>query len=719
MVEKLKTLKGILFPKDADIRILAFNILAISGMIVSLVVAIYSFCAGAGLDTVAIELAGVIFSIIMIWYTMRTGKYQLAMIITIFVVFIGIFTGIFFTDGGYEGGAPEFFVFSIVFTAFLLEGAVAVIMVIIEILWYAAICVYAYINPQAVDHFSDEKGIMIDIVVCFIMASIALAITMYFQVRLYQKKQAELNAAREEADTANRAKSEFIAKMSHDIRTPLNTAMAMNQLIMQNAKSEDIMGWASDSEASCTLLLGLINDMLDISKIESGKLDIHKSDYSLAEMIKKLKMEWGLEAEKKGLELIFDIDKEAPAVLCGGFDALFKILSNLLSNAIKYTNKGYIRFTLEANKEADDEVSLKYTIEDTGIGIPKEYLDTIFLPFDRGYQTILKGTDGSGLGLAIVKELSELMSAKVSCESELEKGSVFVLEIKQTVIDDAPVGEIDYSSSNEQSVEKEDFIVNNARILVVDDNFFNRKVLRVLLEPYMIHIDDVESGKEALEMIEIKDYNLVFMDYRMPNMNGEETLRAIRDEYPDWDVPVVALTADAMTGTKEKLLAAGFDDFLTKPVNISQLKDVIVKFLEDKIRYFETDAYDGDSSSSDKLKGYELELNDYGVSVSQALENYDGNSSELLVRIEAFLEYYDRLYSKLAEKKEDEEAWKLYILDVHSLKSTAKGIGAKALSDLAALIELKNDMEFSKKTWELLLSEMELVYEGLKKIDIN
>ena len=205
----------------------------------------------------------------------------------------------------------------------------------------------------------------------------------------------------------------------------------------------------------------------------------------------------------------------------------------------------------------------------------------------------------------------------------------------------------------------------------------------------------------------------------MPNMNGEETLRAIRDEYPDWDVPVVALTADAMTGTKEKLLAAGFDDFLTKPVNISQLKDVIVKFLEDKIRYFETDAYDGDSSSSDKLKGYELELNDYGVSVSQALENYDGNSSELLVRIEAFLEYYDRLYSKLAEKKEDEEAWKLYILDVHSLKSTAKGIGAKALSDLAALIELKNDMEFSKKTWELLLSEMELVYEGLKKIDIN
>lgn len=717
MLEKLKELKRKLFPAGADIQILAFNVLALSGIIVSLTVAVYSFSAGAGWDTIAYELAGVVFSIIMIWYTTKTGKYQIAMVITIFVVFIGIFSGIYISGGGYAGGAPEFFVFAIVFTAFLLDGFVAIIMIAIEIAWYSGICVYSYLHPEVVDHFSDEKDVVIDIIACFIIASLSLAATMYYQVRVYRKKQKELNSAREEADNANNAKSEFIAKISHDIRTPLNTAMAMNQLIMQNAESDEIVKWASDSEASCTLLLGMINDMLDISKIESGKLDIRVMDYSISEMLKNLNLEWKLVAESKGLDLFFEIDPEIPSSLTGGYDSLYKILSNLLSNAIKYTNTGFVKLSLNKCGETAEGIKLKYIIEDTGIGIPQEYLDTIFLPFERGNQSLLKGTDGSGLGLAIVKELSELMSASISCESELEVGSRFFLELNQGVADRTPVGNIDFETGIiNTEIEEEDFVVSGARILIVDDNYFNRKVLRELLEPYMLQIDDVESGEEALEMIEIKEYDLVFMDYRMPYMNGEETLSAIKEEFPDWQVPVIVLTADAMAGTRERMLQAGFDDFLTKPVSLKQLKAVIIKFLDSKIKYFENDDRLQGIISKDKIKEYEEELNKYGMSIIQVLEKKRNDVSELLIRIDAFAQYYEALYDGLASERNDDEAWKMYILEVHSLKAAAKGIGAKALSDLSALIEYKNDRNFSENSRDLLLSELELVYEGIQKV---
>lgn len=717
MLEKLRELKRKLFPEGADIQILAFNLLALSGILVSLTVAVYSFLAGAGIDTLAYELTGVLFSVLMIRYTLKTGKYQIAMVITVFVVFIGIFSGIYISDGGYIGGAPEFFVFSIVFTAFLLEGVVAIVMIAIEIVWYSGLCIYSYLHPEIVDHFSNEQDVVIDIIACFIMASLALAATMYYQVRLYRRKQQELNSAREEADNANNAKSEFIAKISHDIRTPLNTAMAMNQLIMQNADSEEIVNWASDSEASCTLLLGIINDMLDISKIESGKLDIRTVDYSIEEMIKKLNLEWGLPADNKGLNLIFEIDPNIPSVLAGGFDSLYKILSNLLSNAIKYTNEGDVKLSLTGIEETDKDIQLKFVIQDTGIGIPQEYLDTIFLPFERGNQSLLKGSDGSGLGLAIVKELSELMSAQISCESELEVGSKFLLEISQKIVDKSPVGTIDFEAAIAGSeIEREDFVVSGARILVVDDNYFNRKILRELLEPYMIQIDDVESGEEALEMIEIKEYDLIFMDYRMPEMNGAETLRTIKTEYPDWNIPTVVLTADAMAGTRERMLEEGFDDFLTKPVSIKQLKTVIVKYLEDKVRYFESDDSSCGIFTKDKIEEFEKELNKYGISIIRVLEKNRYDVSELRIRMDAFVQYYDMLYDSLASIKNDDEAWQMYLLEVHSLKATAKGIGAKSLADLAALIEYKNDRTFSEKTNEILLAELELVHEGIQKV---
>lgn len=720
MKNRIKSLKNGLFPKDADIRILSFNVLALAGMTVSLIVAFYSFFEGAGFDTVFYELLGVFFSAIMIWYTMKTGKYQFAMVITIFVVFIGIFSGIFFSDGGYLGGAPEFFVFAIVFTAFFLEGILAVVMVLIEIIWYMGICIFAYVYPETVDHFSNEKDIVKDIIVCFIIASLSLAFTMYYQVKLYNKKQKELLSAREEADIANKAKSEFIAKMSHDIRTPLNTTMAMNQLIMQNTDSEEIIRWASDSEASCTILLGLINDMLDISKIESGKLDIRIIDYSMRDMLKKLKLEWGIEADKKGLELIFDIDPAVPAVLSGGFDSLYKILSNLISNAIKYTNDGFVKVSLNRiTCEDENEVELLFIVEDTGIGIPNEYLESIFLPFERGSQAVLKGKDGSGLGLAIVKELSDLMSAKVSCKSVLEKGSRFVLELRQGIVDQVPIGEMDDDVPVESNEMEKDFVVPGSHVLVVDDNFFNRKILRALLEPLMIQIDDVESGEEALEMIEIKEYDLIFMDYRMPNMDGEEVLLQIKKDYPSWHIPIVVLTADAMSGTRERLLSSGFDDFLTKPISMQHLKNVIVKFLSDKTKYFDTKEEAEFNINKETIAEYERELEKYGISFGKALELYKNNYSELFIRIEAFNKYYDKIYRRLTREKFDDESWEEYILDIHSLKATAKGIGAKALADLAALIELKSDRDFSEKTFGLLISELQFVHEGLKKVKIE
>lgn len=701
-----------LFGKNLNIQIKVFNILALSGISVCTLLFLYGLFAGETTTIMICYLLGIAFSVTMLYYTLKTGKYKTAMTLTVFAVFLVMFTFIFFNGGGYNSGAPIFFVFAMVFTAFLLSGKTAVILIILEVVWYSFICIYAYENPTLVRRLNGEKEIMYDVLACAMVAGLVLAITMYLQTSVYRAKQAELTAAKEEADKANSAKSTFLARMSHDIRTPLNTVMAMNELISQNSESEDILEWTADIENACLLLLSQINDLLDVSKIELGQVDIHENTYLVKDLIHKLYINWDREAHSKGLTLEFDISGNFPSKLYGSEDSIYKILSNLIGNAIKYSDQGKITISFLQK----DESQFQFIVADEGIGIPEEFLDKIFVPFERGAQEYYYSREGSGLGLAIVKELANQMAADISCESKVGVGSRFTLFISQKVVDTSPIGSIydclDFRGKEDKAAD--DFIIPGGSILVVDDNFYNRKVLRAFLEPILVSVDDVESGEEALEMIEIKDYDLILMDYRMPDMSGEETLGKIKECVPDFETPVVVITADAMAGTKERLLNAGFDDFITKPVNSGQLKNILRTYLSGKVQCISQD--DAGEAISNLLDAYESKLDSYDISMSKAIQYNDDRLDEWLIRIESMLELYEAVYEKIQNAVHDKSDLENMYYTVHSLKSTAKGIGADTLAQLAAIMERKNDTVFLETMIPALMKEYELVNQGCQFI---
>lgn len=696
----LKRLKEYLIPGDAEIQVAAFNILAVCGIVVSLLTAFVNAVSGNNIAVVFADLAGVFASWALIVYCHRTGNYKTAMTLTALIIFLGLFTVLFFIQGGYHSGIPSFFIFGVVFTAFLLNGTTMVILVILELVWYAALIVYSYYHPQMLN--TNEYHYMIRVVMDMTLVSVSLAITMYCQIRVYRKKQQELMVAVLDADEANRAKSDFLAKMSHDIRTPLNTIMAMNELIVANTSSAKIREWVNDSNVSSRILMSLINDMLDLSRIEAGKLELLEQPWDTGKLFDETARTWKMQAERIGLEFIYDLDEAVPGYLIGDEDVIRKITNNLLSNSIKYTRSGSITFSVGM-----EERDLIITVSDTGVGIAPEYLENIFKPFERGAQTVYKETSGSGLGLAIVKELLDAAHGTINCESIVDEGTTFTVRIPQKRSGVSGNGRSASSDPAREQGKNRQFIAPDARVLVVDDNPSNRKVIEAFLEPTLIKIDDVESGFEALEMIDIKEYDLVLMDLRMPKMDGAETLERIREEYPDFDTPVVVLTADIMNEVKEKLLSSGFTAFLAKPVSSAELLGIILEYIPEKI--IPVSIQHESRLTLARIESYQDLLIPYGIDLKMALEYNAGNADEFFMRADLFEEYADATMDNLSNPESREN----YIIQVHSVKSIAKGVGAYLLAQLAETDELRSDREYSKEIKDVMINEYKRVRNGL------
>ncbi len=697
---------GLILPRESSIQVNAFNILALCGVIVCVVTAFYNLGLGLGIESFWGNVAGAVFSLGLMVYTRKTGNYRLAMILTVLVIFIGLFTFLFFSGGGYHSGVPSFFIFGVVFTAFLLDGIIMPILVVVEMAWYAGLCLFEYYAPIPTDLTYHETKYMVDVVVCETIVSLSLAITMYLQIQLYRNKQEELNRAIFAAEEANRAKSDFLAKMSHDIRTPLNTVMAMNELIVANTSSERIREWVNDGNISGRILLSLIDDMLDLTRIEAGKLELLSQPWEPRKLFEETGKTWMLQAEKAGLSFYYDIDPMVPDRLLGDEAAVLKIVNNLLSNAVKYTKAGSI--LLKAGWE--DGNMLKLLVSDTGEGIAPDYLKTIYKPFERGVQDIYRETSGSGLGLAIVKELVDAMDGSIECESVLNKGTTFIVYIpqKEYLGGEQALGQItDYMNA---SSEAEQFVAPDVRILVVDDNVYNRKVIAGFLEPTLIQLDDVESGFEALEMIDIREYDLVLMDLRMPKMDGAETLERIKQEYPDFNTPVIALTADIMNGIEERLLKKGFACFLPKPISSERLLKTIARFIQGKIITLDKGG-DNRMTLAD-VERYQGMLLPYGIDLKSGLEYNAGDTGEFLMRASLFEEYADEGVERLSEL----EPFDSYYLQVHSMKSIAKGVGAFLLAQLAETVELRKDEGFARASNPALLYEYGRVRQGLKAL---
>lgn len=391
------------------------------------------------------------------------------------------------------------------------------------------------------------------------------------------------------AIATSESKAKFLANMSHEIRTPINTIIGMNEMILRENEDEDIGEYAYNIKSASDMLLSLINDVLDFSKMEAGKLQIVENAYSLANMLKDVTIGANIRAKQKNLELKLEIDESMPAVLKGDDVRIKQILNNLLSNATKYTKQGTITLTAKGERR-DDTFNLVLSVEDTGIGIKKEDINKLFSSFERLELSKNRYIQGTGLGLNITEQLVTMMGGTIDVESEYGRGSKFTIVLNQHIVDDAPMGKIEQtrrivksevSGMDDKTVEKQELHIPDANILVVDDTKINLTVIAQLLKRTGAKLDTASGGNECLELTKQNKYDLILMDHMMPEPDGVATLHFIRDDENNInkDTPIVVLTANAIAGMREQYLQEGFADYLSKPVDVNKLEDILEKYL--------------------------------------------------------------------------------------------------------------------------------------------
>ena len=689
-----------------EFRVKIFNLLAITGFIVSLLIFAASLIIGASAINSAMLLSSALLSAGLLVYSAKTGNYRPCYIITITFVFMLLFPIMFFTAGGYNSGMPCFFVFAVVFTLFMLEGKSGIIFAAAEIIIYVLCCAAAYRFPQLVTPFPDETGVVGDVVTGICVASAALGATMFFLIKMY-------NGAMEEARRSNKAKGIFLANMSHEIRTPINVILGMNELITRSLNHREMLEYTSKIQSAGDMLLSIINNILDVTQIESGKIMTSVKPYRTDSLVSELASIGSELCGKKGLSFTADISPDMMSMLEGDKNHLKQIVTNFLTNAVKYTQFGSVTLSAETSVQNDNNETavLKITVSDTGIGIPEKELEHIFEVFGRGKNAVEYAVEGTGLGLAISKDLADSMGGRLIAESCEGKGSTFGIEIPQKICNSSPIGEIVLTVSQKNC--SDSFIAPECRILAVDDNADNLRVISLLLERTMITVDTASDGITAAKAVENTAYDLILLDYMMPITDGIQTLKKMRDNGLPLSTPVIALTAEALSGSEEKFISAGFSAYLSKPISWHTLEKTLITMLPaNKVIM--------GSSSEDIISPEESHrlselMKQYDISLDSGLSYLSGNMTRFCALAKIFSDGYEHNRERL-ENMFDGGSDRL-IYEIHSLKSAAKGIGAISLFEIAKTMEdhlACGDFGYAEHARELLMFEWERAAAGMK-----
>ncbi len=524
--------------------------------------------------------------------------------------------------------------------------------------------------------------------------------------------------ATQKAILAREAQAKFLANMSHEIRTPINAIIGMNEMILRENEDDAIHDYAHNIQSASNMLLGLVNDVLDFSKIESGQLELVEDTYDLSQLLQDQMLLLRARAGEKPLSIQMNADPGLPSKLYGDELRIKQILTNLLSNAVKYTQQGSVTLKAYCNRIDDEQIMLTFAIIDTGIGIRKEDLAQLFDSFKRLELSRNRAIQGTGLGLNIAKQLATLMSGDIVVDSEYGKGSTFTVSFPQKVIDRTPIGNLEKKTTqrNENHSEGNLFTAPDARILVVDDNAMNLALMKGLLKRTKIQVDLAGSGKEALQMTQEAKYHAIFMDHMMPEMDGVETLNRLRTDAtnPNRKAIVVALTANAIAGCRETYLEYGFNDYFAKPVQADKLDELLLKYIPEQLIQKKAENVSGENTPPFSQK------NDPHDILYINKENgmiFCMNSEELYLQMLSSFQKQLTDYLPKFETYYNACDWKNYAIIAHGLKGNALNIGAENFSKLCLQHELAAKEERADFLQKNYGEYIEIIKDLLQKIE--
>ena len=537
---------------------------------------------GRNLINLLLLVVGLVFMALVVEISIKKERIN-AGATSIAVLLLLVLPVSFFTAGGFYSGVPEWFVLCFVYISITLAGRRKLVFFLLCVV-ETMLCYYiAYRFPRFIV-LNTQASSFFDSAYSVVLVGILTSVLLLFLTRIYEKENQLTKRQKKEIEELNQAENHFFSSMSHEIRTPINTIIGLNEIILREDISADVAENARNIQGASKMLLTLINDILDLSKIKSGKMEVVNVSYMTGELFSDIvNMIW-IKAKEKGLEFRLHVDPSIPSMLCGDEVRIKQILINLLNNAVKYTKEGSVTLSIRCDRRALNRVRVWYTVEDTGQGVKKEDIPYLFNAFRRVDERKNRHIEGTGLGLSIVHQLVGLMGGRISVNSVYTKGSIFIVELDQDIVDGRELGTFTLASrmkvhNGEQY--KQSFEAPGAHLLVVDDNEMNLMVVRKLLAETKIQIDTALSGAECLKLTQDQHYDCILMDHLMPEMDGIQCLHALRAQPTGLcqDTPVIALTANA--GSDHQLLyrRAGFSGYLAKPVSGALLEAAVLSIL--------------------------------------------------------------------------------------------------------------------------------------------
>lgn len=574
--------------------------------------------------------------------------------------------------------------------------------VFVSQLKFASLYLVGIVPQSVVTEGMTNIILLVLLVFGLLLLLIAIGIVYSLGAEERAREREQLREAKAAAEDANRAKSEFLANMSHEIRTPINAVMGMNEMVLRECKDENIREYAQNIDSASKNLLSLINDILDFSKIESGKMEIVEAPYHFSSLLNTVVNMIEIKARQKELAFHIEVDETMPDELLGDEVRIRQVMVNILNNAVKYTREGSVSLKIAGEKTAEQKLLLRIVVSDTGIGIREEDRDKLFQNFQRLDIQKNRSVEGTGLGLALTNRLIAQMNGTITVDSVYGAGSTFTVCLPQGIEGNDCVGDFKAKykiyMKNKQEYH-ESFVAPDAQILVVDDNDMNLLVVKSLLKQTQVQVTTCLSGKECLKRICQTHYDVILLDHMMPEMDGIETLHQAKAEQESLckDTPYIALTANAILGVREMYLSEGFDDYLSKPINIQELEKLLRKYIPDEKITINAASQNPQNEQTASVSSLRLNV--------EAGMRYAAQNDEMYREfLELFCDTKEERQKSL-QKSFSHEDWESYITHLHTLKTAADSIGGEKLAEFAKKMEAagKRNSSFLKENHETLL----------------